>query len=537
MEIDGYQIVDEIYRGPVTTVFKAIHLELDRIVLLKVLNTQWRGDSNLIERLRREAKICSRLDHPSIVRVFDFDSGGNSFYISMEYIPGHNLAEYILLHHPVPFASIISITWQTVNGLAFAHSRNALHRDMKPANIMISGDGRIKITDFGLATIADLPQITEQGQIVGSPAYMSPEQVRNELLDFRSDLFSLGATLYELCSGKSPFLDDNIGLTINNILNKTAAPLGESRTDIPAWFTGQVHGLMAKDKSKRSPVFDDFYHHLSEYQRTNVNSPEFSALQREQTNIKTKTSENPDRRRVKKRRHLSLTIGPFILLIVFIVIANYAEYEPRKTEQTKQPSLLSDEKNTTGLNPVITTKTKITVPSPDYAKPPGRADNAEKSLGEAFTKQSNSATLRNDVDLFGELYIRVTPWADIFIDSLYRETTPLRKSLILPVGQHTIELRNPNSKAFRRIVKVKPGARDTLFADLKPNNGFLKLQVVPWADVYINGEYLETTPLQNPISLPSGEHILTIKNPGFAAVTDTIYIKTGKTVNKSVKLK
>lgn len=208
MVISGYDIQSEIFRGPVTTVFDALHLALGRRVILKILNTQWMNETDLIDRLSREAKICARLDHPNIVKIFDFNRTDNSVYISMEYIDGWTLENLILQKETIEISELINITIQILNGLSYAHSKDIVHRDIKPSNIMITPDRTVKITDFGLAVVSDLPGITGQDQTVGSPAYMSPEQVMAKDVDQRSDLFSLGATLFKLCTGKSPFEAD-----------------------------------------------------------------------------------------------------------------------------------------------------------------------------------------------------------------------------------------------------------------------------------------------------------------------------------------
>jgi serine/threonine-protein kinase len=534
MEIKGFKILDEIHRGPVTTVFRAVHLDLERTVLLKVLNIQWRNETDLIERFRREARICARLDHPAIVKLFDFGSGGGSFYLSMEYVNGLDLGEFIRKQHPVPFSVILSITSQIINGLVYAHGRNALHRDIKPSNIMISGSGQVKITDFGLATVTDLPKITEQGQVVGSPGYMSPEQARNEALDDTSDLFSLGSTLYELCSARSPFQDIHIGATLNNILSKIPEPLNKIGKNIPGWYSDCIAGLMSKNKQERKPALNLLQHTLRIHQ-SDFKDPDLNGLFH-RTGVVTDeippSRLNPSLR--KKIKQLTLGTIPLILILILVFIWLFrinkkAEgagqlIHGKDQEQPKISKIISDDniQYNEKTNPAFVADVQIEPKKPERDIPAGKAHSQEVIFPE---------------DLPGELFIIVEPWADVYIDNVYQETTPLQKALTLKAGQYTLELRHPNSQIFRQTIEIQVDTRDTLYTRLPLSTGYLDLQVLPWAEIYINDEYYETTPVKNPIILPAGRHILILKNPGYAALTDTIEIQSGRTVNKRIRLK
>jgi len=251
MEIKGYTIIREISRGPLTTVYLARQDALEREVFLKVLNVHLKNEPDLLERFRREAKICARLRHPNIVSVFDFGAAGESFYIAMEYLEGKSLSEIVRAYHPLPFEVIVFITQEVARGLAYAHDFGVVHRDIKPANIMIENTGAVKIADFGLATKADLPTVTIQHSAVGTPAYMSPEQASGKEVDKQSDLFSLGATIYEMCSGRSPFLGETLAESVNNVFTHEPLPLHKVRPDIPLWFSQMVEQLLEKDPRKR----------------------------------------------------------------------------------------------------------------------------------------------------------------------------------------------------------------------------------------------------------------------------------------------
>jgi len=270
LKIKGYTIQSEISRGPITSAFLANQNNLDRQVLLKILNIQWRKDKDLVERFRREAKISARLKHQNIVTIFDFGISDNAFYIAMEFIEGLELSSFLKKNTPLPYPLIGYVLRETLQGLAYAHQKEVLHRDIKPGNIMVGDNGNIKITDFGLATIAELPRLTNQDDIVGTPAYMSPEQAKGSKLDFRSDLFSLGVTLYEMITGKSPFLNRNLATTINDILTKNPPSPDKFRKNIPEWLTNLTMNLLEKDPQKRPDSVQKILHTNQKHLR-NIN--------------------------------------------------------------------------------------------------------------------------------------------------------------------------------------------------------------------------------------------------------------------------
>ncbi len=246
MKLEGYRIVREINRGPITTVYLAVQKNLDRPVFLKILNTHLKDQPDLTERFKREAKICARLKHPNIVQIFDFGEVNGSFFISMEYLEGKSLAKIIADYNPLPLEIIFYITREIAKGLAYAHQFGVVHRDIKPANIMVENDGSVKITDFGLATHANFPTVTMQFSAVGTPAYMAPEQALGEEVTFKSDLFGLGATIYEMCVGQSPFNGQNVAESVSKVLNFTPPALHKKREDIPQWFSDLVAKLLSK---------------------------------------------------------------------------------------------------------------------------------------------------------------------------------------------------------------------------------------------------------------------------------------------------
>lgn len=200
-----YEAKRELGRGGMGVIYEAIQTALHRSVAIKVLHSQFTGDSTFLKRFQREARAMARLDHENIIRVFDVSEDRGSHYIVMEFFPGKDLKQLILEMGKFSVQQALAIGYQVADALSYAHAQGIVHRDIKPGNIMVDRRGRVKIADFGIAAATDEISVTATGNIIGTPEYMSPEQARGEHLDGRSDLYSVGMVLYEMLSGKTVF--------------------------------------------------------------------------------------------------------------------------------------------------------------------------------------------------------------------------------------------------------------------------------------------------------------------------------------------
>lgn len=248
-----YDVVRVVGRGGMGVVLKCYEQALNRVVAVKVLRPDLSADASAVKRFQSEARSAAQLNHPNIVTIHATGLVGSTPYIAMQYVKGLTLSEVIQNEGALDLKRIVRIASQMAAALAHAHSNGFVHRDIKPSNVILENDiERVILTDFGLArALADATRLTLSGTVLGTPRYMSPEQARGESVDARSDIFSLGAVLYEMCTGKTPFKADSAAAVIHLILTTDPKPIREISPDVPEWLGRAVERSMAKDPNQR----------------------------------------------------------------------------------------------------------------------------------------------------------------------------------------------------------------------------------------------------------------------------------------------
>ncbi len=260
--IGEYLIVARLGKGGMAQVYKAYHPSSSRYVAIKVLHAHLAEDGNFVQRFQREARACFKLHHAYIVRVFDFDSWNDSYYMTMQLVEGPSLKAELERRNkykrPFTDTELVRLCAAYSHGLQYAHDRGMVHRDIKPANLMLTHTGHPVLLDFGIARIVGETQYTMTGALVGSPAYMSPEQGQSGELDGRSDLYSLGTVLYEMAAGRPPFSEDTPMATLMKHITTTPPPPAEFRPDIPSALESVILKSLEKRPEDRFQSGDEF---------------------------------------------------------------------------------------------------------------------------------------------------------------------------------------------------------------------------------------------------------------------------------------
>src|SRR5947208_9798610 len=232
--------------GGMADVYLAEDPELGRRVAIKILNNRHANDGQFIERFRREAKNAAALNHPNIVSIYDRGEAEDTYYIAMEFLDGRTLKELIVSRGAAPINVAIEYARQILSALRFAHRHGIVHRDIKPHNVLVDGDGRAKVTDFGIAR-AGASEMTEAGSIIGTAQYLSPEQAKGTAVDHRSDIYSVGIVLYELPTGTVPFTGHTPVEIAMKHISAVPEPPSAKRPDIPHDVDLVVMRALAKD--------------------------------------------------------------------------------------------------------------------------------------------------------------------------------------------------------------------------------------------------------------------------------------------------
>ncbi len=298
---DRYELEELVGTGGMSSVFRARDRLLDRKVALKILHQQYTGDPEYVERFRHEARAVAALSHPNIVTVIDRGEHEGRQFIVFEYVEGENLKQLIQRRGPAPVATSLELAMQIARGLSFAHQQGLVHRDVKPQNVLLNGDGRAKVTDFGIARSLDVQHgMTQTGTVLGTSDYIAPEQAQGRRVDEHTDVYSLGVVLYELLTSEVPFPGENFVAVAMRHINEAPPSIRDKRPDVSPRLEEAVQRAMAKDPEDRFPTMTAFCEELEACQAEAQGATQVIAPAR--------------------RRHRARSVSPWPLLVVLAAL-------------------------------------------------------------------------------------------------------------------------------------------------------------------------------------------------------------------------
>jgi tRNA A-37 threonylcarbamoyl transferase component Bud32 len=255
--IGRYEILGELGKGSMGLVYKALDPNINRLLAIKTIRFSDEFDEEVIqeikERFFREAQIAGKLSHPSIVTIYDVGEDGDLTYMAMEFLEGEDLEKFVSKNNLLPFRRILDVLAKVADAVGFAHQAGVIHRDIKPANIMVLSNGGVKVTDFGIAKAMSSTR-TRTGVILGTPNYMSPEQIMGQKIDVRSDLFSLGVLFFQLLTGELPFHGENLSSLLYQITKERHPSVRDYDPNIPKVCEQIIDRALAKDPNERFPT-------------------------------------------------------------------------------------------------------------------------------------------------------------------------------------------------------------------------------------------------------------------------------------------
>lgn len=566
--IGQYELIEEISRSSTTSVFKAYQANLERWVLVKQLHSHLTQEEDIVQRFEREAKAAARIKHENIVDIYDFGLWEDIYYIALEYVDGISLQRVIHENGRLPLHIAVAMVYATVTGLAYAHSKGVFHRDMKPANILISMEGTVKITDFGLAIISDYPSITAQDGIVGTPAYMSPEQANGEDIDGRSDIFSLGLTFYEMLTGQRAYTGDSFSACITKLLTEDPPRIEDIRQDVPKDIAVILDRMTRRDISKRYQLCDDIITDMQKSTTVSEHIPRKADLATYIATPQQVHAESPpleSRRTGRKKRYLSIAAAAAVVSILiisgYVILKNNSDSQSIQNNVTQQMNgQVTNQNATTPLhdslslsNPTVEggisdsirsststgedepavqpTREELQPKETDTTMPLVELQQNEPDQTRPDDEQSvdSMITIPPEMTGSGMLEIHCYPWANVIINNQPIGATPLTAAISLESGRHTIIFDNPNYLPYVETIEILPGERKKIDVTIV---GFLDVKATPWAIVYMNGALLDTTPFIDPDlhMVSPGNHILRLENPNFGYIEEDIAIAAGETL-------
>jgi len=485
-----------------TAVYLAHHIYLDKKIILKVLNTKTIGEKTIINRFKREAKILALFNSDNVIKVLDFGMFDEFFYISFEYFPSKNLRE-IIREDSLNKVEKGKIVIQLLKGLQVAHNNNIIHRDIKPENILVNESLELKVGDFGLATSTNESFVTNKFSLVGTPSYMSPEQVNGKDLTFQSDMFSVGIVILELYLGSNPFLGKDINQSINLITKFDESKKQLDLSNIPENIQKVIVGLLRRSPANRFSSINEVLEVLGVVSLEGIKP----------VSKKSKTW-------LSKVAILLLLLGGFVLSYYLFLGDTPKEIEKLKAGIQKTDSNISEKMNVI----VDTIKNDTTQISQN------RSDNLKIDNSKAGIENKVESNKTEKINVIGELFVECLPWAEIYINDQKFETTPLKKNIELLEGKYELRLVHPDYPAFSDSIIIFPTELTSFNVNLDSLFGFLDCKVFPWGKIYLDNVYIGETPIVKPIILKPKKYLVEIRNPQFNTIKKNITIIKGDTL-------
>ncbi|MEO8751655.1 MAG: protein kinase [Casimicrobiaceae bacterium] len=521
--LNRYEVVSELGRGSMGVVYKATDPVIDRTVAIKTILLEEPGSETDAWRQRfyREAKSAGRLNHPNIVTIYDVGESGDVAYIAMEFLGGQSLREILDSGTVLPLEKIADIAAQVADGLAFAHQHGVVHRDIKPANIMVLDSGMVKITDFGIARLPTGTR-TVAGTIFGSPKYISPERIKGLEVDGRSDIFSLGAVLYEMLTGFPPFFGGDLGAILHQVLEVAPAPPSSRNRNVPVGFDYIVAKALAKRPEDRYEDARDMAADLRNFLDLKVPMEAVYAAPPEPAGMAMPEVRDPTLHfdpvtftpapgafaglKAKMaglardpRMPIIVVSGAGAILLVALVSwallpSLAARRDPsavRTTVSAPAPAAIEDVKTAAVQDVPAREGAKgpapVDAPARESTKSPGPGNvpARESTKGPAPVDGPARASIKGpepaaETQLRSEppvvvaqktpapekpllrVGLSVTPWGDVYVNGKKIGVAPPMTELRLAPGKYTIEIRNATSEPYRESIDLRDASNVTI---------------------------------------------------------------------------
>ena len=582
--IGGIQHFAELAHSPTTVVYKGYERALDRFVLLKVLRPAYSRDAAVAQRFEDEARLLARVQHPNVVAVYAHGQDPQGLFLAAEFIDGIDLSE-LIERGPVPVELAVFILYEAARGLKAAHDKGVLHRDIKPANLLIAHEGQVKLADFGMASLVEPGAEAAPDEVRGTLAYLAPEQILGHPPSTVSDLFSLGATFYEMLAGRPAFVGPGPGAFFDAVLHHDPMPYLDAVPGLPGAVRAVCRRLLEKAPENRYTGVAALLKDLEEVRHGyHADAGALAAYLADPDGYRQRVSLPPEpdqvapdqvalARGIWRRR----SVQGIALVLAVLAMAVYAgglwpggaertppgaaslpgltvepasdpaheSTPPAESRLDPADNVLSgadalseadapsrragttDERPAGSNEPVDGESDDL--PPVVVAEPPAKGSPVEES----DVPPSLLDVRGNGPAPMGTLRVVSEPWAVVYIEDDSVGVTPLgmRQPLSMKAGSYRVTLKKPDMPAFppfSTTVEITPGRTTRLDVSLWDEVGRIMLVVSPWARVHLDGTYYDTTPLDRPLIVAPGPHVLTLEHAQLGVFRDSILVMPGR---------
>jgi serine/threonine-protein kinase len=415
------------------------------------------------------------------------------------------------------------------------HNQSIVHRDLKPGNILLSNDGKVKLTDFGLAFSQAMPSLTIEGSILGTPTYMPPEQILGKTIDYRSDIYSLGVVFYELLTGTNPFVADTYSAIMHNVLNLKPVPVYKADKSLEntkdLWQI--IDSMLRKPPTERPENISTVTKKIQVWFDKDANKNwqlNITELNTEASITAPPLSQKPKTFAPKSRSGIARRVWILIILAVMFTMLIIISIIQIRKNKAKKIFVTNNSADSIQTLPSRSALNQESLPGIIANNRKDEIINTEEQLETPFNLPVAVKTTAN-------IIIQALPWATVYIDDNEMFTTPKDTSLELSAGQHSLKLINPNFPVFESTFSVSDKQELKLIIDLRDKISYLQISVIPWADIYIDDEFKATTPISQPLIISSGKHKITLKNPYYTPYQEIIEFNPHETVERNIVLK
>lgn len=535
-QISKYQLFTELQHGPITHVYKALQPELQRIVLVKQLNPDRIGDAELVARFQQEGSILAKINSPNVITIFDFGYEDGVPFLVTEFIEGSTLADLLHQVEHVPWDLGLFILQQIAAGVQAIHQQQIIHQDIKPANIFISNQGEVKLGDLGFSVSLE----DHARPVQGTPAYLAPELILNSEMDGRGDLYAVGLVGYELLTGENPFAANDMQMILNRIVTMTPVKIRSVRSDVPIELSELIAKLLARNPDDRFPSARELLQNIEEVRTllgVKFNSQmlvEFLQAPDSYRIAPIIATEQvivvPDQKPPKQKR-VWLTAG---LVVATIIIIFFMKPWSDGFPFLKKPGAASRMSQEQQLQPGNQETDSTTYASAerngDRPRTEAEPALANRASGNTSKIPALPAMTRDTVIITSD------PKAAVFVNDDSLGVTPMHIYLSAMDKPVDVELRTPGFPVIKKTIAAPEQAAQKIHIDLWQEVAYLDLQIIPWGEIWIDGDSIDVSPLNRLIALSHGAHKLMIRHPLFKNVTLPFSIARGETLKKTIEL-